>query len=86
MTRDEILYIANRRGKSCLDLIYEVYKELESRTCDSCKYSMYHEEQDILECFKLNNFCWRCDDDVPINEVTGDFGCNKWESKDEPTK
>jgi hypothetical protein len=67
MTKEEILYIANRRGKSCLDLIPEVYKELESRSCENCRYSYK-----VKECLADNT----------IEFITKDLCCNYWEKKD----
>jgi hypothetical protein len=78
MTREEVLYIANRRGKSCYDLMLEVCKELESRTCDSCKYFLIYDG---------SKQAGTCDNEESIaytskESIYGDDGCNKWESKD----
>ena len=72
MTKEEILHIANRRGKSCLDLIYEVYKELESRSCENCKHYQPITRNNTLfkRCFYLG--------------TVGDIGfCGRWEKKDD---
>lgn len=64
-------------------IVSEIYEEVESRTCSSCKYSEYHEHQDILECEKLyeSQQCYGCNTPIQMFEVTNDFGCNKWEKK-----
>ena len=63
------------------EVIDKIYDDFESRTCGSCKYSIYHKEQDILECSRNSQWCWSCNAEISMVEVVNDFGCNKWESK-----
>ena len=76
MTKDEILFISSRRGKSCLDLIFEIYKEIENRTCKSCK----HFELDM---FKDNRGICR-NENTPISHsmIDCDYCCNRYEPKE----
>jgi hypothetical protein len=78
MTKEEVLYIANRRGKSCYDLMLEVYKELESRTCESCVY------YDDIYCTNLyiDSMVDEFDELTNFVRVFKNFSCNKWESKE----
>ena len=72
MTKEEILHIANRRGKYCNDLMIEIYKNIESRTCENCKH-FYNNS--IRQCSILKYVTY-------IDANSKDFGCNKWENKD----
>ena len=71
-------YMIEQMGteKSCMDLIDEIYDDFETKVCSRCKY--YVEE----ECKTITN--WDCYYDQPCNWMPPDnFGCNKWEAKDE---
>lgn len=79
MTRGEALAKVPLREKNwgivAQGVINEIYDDFESRTCKNCKqYINYH---------KL------CRQDVSIfgeSFLNKDFGCNKWEKKDDTTK
>lgn len=60
-------------------LIDKIYDDFEARTCESCRYSNiepYIEEYG--ECEKGYGWYWNSH-----MEIGKDFGCNKWEAKDD---
>ena len=67
-----------------ISIVNELYDELESRTCENCKHMHYWVETDIVECSAneppLN---WETMKKLSMFEVTYDFGCNKFERKDD---
>lgn len=79
MTREELK--ENICGMTHEDMFEYIY-ELESRTCESCKYCMSYEQEE--DC-STEYYC-----DMEVSEetslgrdlITEFFGCNKWEAKD----
>ena len=66
------------------EAISELEKAMKPKTCSNCKYSFYWECADVLECTKLDKQrCYKCDEDVSMTEVVGDFYCNRYEAKAE---
>ena len=69
-----------------LKYIRDYYPELanlESRSCQNCKFSHYWESADILECTKLDKqTCYACNKETTVTEVINDFCCKYWEAKD----
>ena len=61
------------------DDIREAIRELEdlqSRSCENCKFGMTYHFDDEIECFKIEA-------DTQGIYFSKDFCCNKWESIDE---
>lgn len=57
--------------------LYEAIEELEelqNRSCENCKFGMTYPYDDDIECVKIEA-------DTQGMYFTGDFCCNKWESK-----
>ena len=73
MTREEFrialdMSLTKDRAGICLEYI----NYLESRTCSSCKYAnIIPNEPKWIECSNIAQY------------FTLDYGCNKWEAKDE---
>ena len=88
MTRDEAINgICNIRNNISFEIskvvVNKIYDDFESRTCDNCKWF------DIDESIDPNNHFGWCNNKESCcvsNICTLSFGCNEWESKDEPSK
>ena len=58
-------------------LISEVFDDFEGRTCEGCKLN------NVCGVSKLFNLTKDTFRNSPEVEIIKDFGCNKWEAKDE---
>ena len=67
--------------------IQEAIAELEAlqqhKSCDICKYSFYWENADVLECTVNKQYCYKCEQQISIFEVTKVFCCNRYEAKEQ---
>ena len=90
MTREEVkdlLFRFVKRGMTMKNISFEmaideIYDEIESRTCENCKY--YEERiQGMGECNNIiyEGFSVGLVYDYDNMFLPKDFGCNKWESK-----
>lgn len=66
--------------------ICEAISELEAlqqpKSCSTCKHSFYWKEIDRLECTKLDKpYCFNCEEELSMVEVTGDFFLQQIQSK-----
>ena len=72
---------ANTMWKHRID---KIYGDFESRTCESCKHSSVAE--DTYSGTIVSMFCAEGVGEFEVCDVmqsTPDFGCNKWEGKDD---
>ena len=64
--------------------VNEAFKELQSRTCENCKHSSVAE--DTYSGTIVSMFCAEGVGEFEVCDVmqnTPDFGCNKWEGRDD---
>lgn len=71
--RDE--YIHGELTSDIKEAIREL-EDLQSRSCENCKFGMTYHFDDEIECFKIEA-------DTQGIYFSKDFCCNKWESIDE---
>ncbi len=67
---DELWDIEVLSDSNANDVIDEIYDDLESRTCENCKYKMKVENP--------RGYCKLISNNIPFK----DYGCNKWVVKD----
>lgn len=71
-------------------LIDECFDNIGSRTCKNCEHSEYHPSADVLECYceheTMKQMCWEINKELPLFEVTKDFGCNQFKRKQKKIK
>jgi hypothetical protein len=73
--------LASLEYNECLDIIGEavhIIWKAESRTCENCKHTTFDFNSDYSICEKGIGWYWNS-----RVECSKDFGCNKWESKDD---
>lgn len=78
MTREEALKELEIPGNFATYMIIDIiYDDFESRTCSSCRHyeEVYNEKgwrtHHVMQCSIIKE------------PFSGDFGCNKWEAKDD---
>lgn len=57
-----------------IDEAIEELEDIQNRSCKNCKFGMTYPFDDDIECVKIEA-------DTQGMYFTGDFCCNKWESK-----
>lgn len=71
------------RINSIQEAIAEIEEAMKPKSCSICKHSFYWKEIDRLECTKLDKpYCYNCEEELSMVEVTGDFYCNRYEPKE----
>lgn len=77
LAKSKLNLILNQ-GKNPYDLIDKIYQDFYNRTCENCKYYTFFHKTRTYYCDNINTKIGfrQCD-------VQSDFGCNKWEVKNE---
>ena len=88
MTREEAITAASETVGSIetVSLVMDIYDNFESRTCNTCVHSdVTRYDNNLLECWldDIGNVFESNEFGPSTLFCTKDFGCNKWEKKDD---
>lgn len=77
MTRKEVIegYLMNSQ-EVLAEMLYDTIEKYENKVCATCKWRTMYEDRDIYICEMLVSEDIDRGDEISLN-----FGCNKWEEK-----